>query len=104
MRNNCGLDLRTVSLRGPAPADGQADWLGSISPVPRGTAQALGRRSPAFLWPSVVEVVWTDERQREYSRAIAMERLLKQTAGKGGKTLIVEIRPDGNLLAYPKAP
>ena len=51
-----------------------------------------------------MEVVWTDERQREYRRAIAMERLLKQVAGKGGKTLIVEIRPYGNLLAYPKAP
>jgi len=101
VRNRCGLDLRTVSLRGPALADGQANWLGTISPVPRGTAQILGRRSAAFLWPSVVEVLWTDVREREYGRKIALERLLKQVAGKGGKTLIVEIRPEGDLAVYP---
>ena len=104
VRNRSGLDLRTVSLRGVSLADGQANWLGAISPVPRGTAQVLGRRSATFLWPSVVELVWTDDCEREYGRKIALERLLKQTAGKGRKTLIVEIRPEGKLLAYPKAP
>jgi hypothetical protein len=101
VRNDCGIDLRTVSLRGPALADGQANWLGTISPVPRGTRQILGRRSAAFPWPSVVEVVWTDDRQREYSRKIALELLLKQATGTGPKTLTVEIHPDGELAVYP---
>ncbi len=100
VRNNCGVDLHAVSLLGSVKPDGQTDSYGTISPVPRGTAQILGRRSAAFPLPSVVEIVWTDDRGREYRRKIALERLLKQTPGQDKKTLVLEIRPAGELVAY----
>ena len=100
VRNACPIDLQRVSLRGPALSDGQSDWLGAISPVPRGTAQMLGQRSATFPWPDVVEIIWVDDRQRQYSRRIAMEPLLKQATGEVIKILVVEIRPAGQLVVY----
>jgi hypothetical protein len=100
VRNTCPIDLEQVSLRGPALSDGQSNWLGTISPVPRGTVQMLGQRSAAFPWPGVVEVVWTDGRRQEYSRKIVMESLLKHATGERVKVLIVEIRPAGQLVVY----
>jgi hypothetical protein len=100
VRNNSGVDLATVSLRGLARADGLADSFGMISPVPRGTSQILGRRSASFPLPSVVEVAWTDERDRSYTRKIALERLLQKVTDTSRKALVLEIRPDGELVAY----
>ena len=100
VRNNSGIDLRTVSLCGPARADGQADSLGTISPVPRGTSQVLGRWSAAFPWPRVVEIAWTDDHDQNYTRKIALGRLLQQVSDAGRKALVLEIRPAGELVAY----
>jgi len=104
VRNNCGVELRTVSLYGLAGPDSLADSYGTISPVPRGTTQILGRQSAAFPLPSIVELVWTDDRERQYRRKIAIERLLRQAPGQDKKTLIFEIRPAGELVAYAQAP
>jgi hypothetical protein len=104
VRNNCGVDLRTVSLYGLARPDGSVDSYGTISPVPRGTTQILGRQSAAFPLPNIVELVWTDDREQQYRRKIAMERLLRQAPGQDKKTLIFEIRPAGESVAYPREP
>jgi len=104
VRNNCGIDLRTVSLYSLMKPDGLADSYGTISPVPRGTTQILGRQSAAFPLPNIVELVWTDEREQQYRQKIAIERLLRQAPGQDKKTLIFEIRPAGELVAYAQEP
>ena len=100
VQNNCDADLRSVSLRGPAQPDGQADSFGTISPVPRGTRQVLGRRLRSVPLPAIVEMVWTDARDQSYNRQIALERLIRQAVALGRNTLVFEIGPEGKLLAH----
>jgi hypothetical protein len=99
VRNNSGLDLLAVSLRGPTQPDGQANSYGTISPVPRGTTQILGR-STAFPLPGIADLVWTDEQDHRYTRQIALERLLRLVPTSGGRALVLEIRSAGELIAY----
>jgi len=99
VQNNCDADLAVVSLRGPAQPDGQADSFGTISPVPRGTRQILGRRLRSLPLPAIVEMVWTDARDQSYSRQIALERLIRQAVALGRNTLVFEIGPEGKLRA-----
>jgi len=99
VRNDSGIDLRSVSLRGPNQPDGQAKSYGTISPVPRRTSQILGR-STAFPLPAVADLVWTDEQDHSYTRQIALERLLHLVPAAGGRALVLEIRPAGEVTAY----
>ncbi|UCD52230.1 MAG: hypothetical protein JSW27_06240 [Phycisphaerales bacterium] len=97
--NNSQVGLRIVSLRAAA-VGGELDRIGSVSPVPRGASQVFGRPTDAPPLPSVVELSWSDDRDRDYSRKVILEPILQQATGERGETLVFEIRPAGDLAVY----
>jgi hypothetical protein len=98
--NNSQVGLRIVSLRAASPVGGEPDRIGSVSPVPRGASQVFGRPTDAPRLPSVVELSWRDDRDRDYSRKVVLEPILQQATGERGETLVFEIGPAGDLAVY----
>ena len=93
VRNNSGKSLSVVTLREARNAGNKQVRMGSISPVPRGVTQVIGRPSSPPPLPSLVIIRWTGYDQRQYEREILLEKVLSDPNTQTKDSLIFEIRP-----------
>ena len=100
VKNNSGISLSVVTLRGvPNSAEKQVR-MGSISPVPGGATQVFNRPSSAPPLPGRLIISWADNYQRQYEQVISLEKILSDPNTQTKDSLIFEIRPFGRISVY----
>ena len=102
VRNNSGISLSIVTLRGIRNSDDEQVRMGSVSPVPRGATQVFKRPSSAPPLPARIIISWTDYDQGQYEREISLDKILSDPNTQTKDTLIFEIRPSGRIHVFKK--
>ena len=102
VRNNSGISLSVVTLRGVRNSGDKQVRMGRISPVPRGATQVFKRSSSAPPLPGQVIISWTDYYQRQYEREISLEKILSDPNTQTKDSLIFEIGSSGRISVYKK--
>jgi hypothetical protein len=97
VKNVSGGHLRWVTLTEARKKSGQSVRLGTISPVPAGTSQGMGRRSDPPPLPLWVEVRWADAHGQQYGSEVSLEAILKKATGAPNEALVFRIYARGNL-------
>ncbi|MCP4260135.1 MAG: hypothetical protein GY774_21855 [Planctomycetes bacterium] len=102
VRNNSGISLSVVTLRGVRTSGDKQVRMGRISPVPRGATQVFNRPSSPPPLPVRIIISWTDSYQRQYEREISLEKILSDPNTQAKGSLIFEIRPSGRISVFRK--
>ena len=102
VRNNSGISLSVVTLRGVRNSGDKQVRMGRISPVPRGASQVFRRSSSSPPLPGRVIISWTDYYQRQYEQEISLDKILSDPDTHTKDSLIFEIRPSGRISVYKK--
>ena len=97
VKNMSGGHLRWVTLTEARTKPGQTVRLGTISPVPAGTSQGMGRRTDSPPLPLWVEVRWADAHGQQYRSEVSLEEVLKKATGAPDEALVFRIYARGNL-------
>ena len=100
IRNSTNIDLKVVSLREAGKPGLNRVRFGSISPVPRGISQEVGRPSSPPPLPDTVEVAWTDHQGREHVKRVSLKQARNSQTGEGEEALVFEIRPSGIVNVF----
>ena len=100
VRNNSGISLSVVTLRGVRTSGDKQVRMGSISPVPRGATQVFKRFSSSPPLATRVIISWTDSYQRQYEREISLDKILSDPDTQTKDSLIFEIRPSGRISVF----
>ena len=104
VRNRSGADIATVTLRQPGASPYQASRFGSVSPVPAGVTQSVGRPSDPPRLAGTVTLEWVDGQGRTHSRDVPIRGALKNATGAEGETLVFEIGPFDDVLVFVEGP
>ena len=102
VRNNSGISLSVVTLRGVRTSGDKQVRMGRISPVPRGATQVFKRPSSAPPLPARVIISWTNYDQRQYEREISLEKILSDPNTQTKDSLVFEIRQFGRINVFKK--
>ena len=102
VRNNSGISLSVVTLRGVRNSGDKQVRMGRISPVPRGATQVFRRYSSSPPLPGRVIISWTDYYHMQYEQEISLEKILNDPDTQTKDSLIFEIRPSGRISIYKK--
>jgi hypothetical protein len=100
VRNNSGVNLSFVSLRGVLTTVGKSVRMGSVSPVPKGATQVFERPSAPPPLPKRVVISWADHAQRQYEKEISLEHIISNSAETIKNTLVFEIGPSGRINVF----
>ena len=102
VKNNSGVSLSVVTLRGVRTSGDKQVRVGSISPVLRGATQVFNRPSSAPSLPVRLIISWTDYYQRQYEQEIPLDKILSDPDTQTKNSLVFEIRPFGRISVYKK--
>ena len=102
VKNNSGVSLSVVTLRGVRTSGDKQVRVGSISPVLRGATQVFNRPSSAPSLPVRLIISWTDYYQRQYEQEISLDKILSDPDTQTKNSLVFEIRPFGRISVYKK--
>ncbi len=97
VKNMSGGHLRWVTLTEARKKPGESVRLGTISPVPAGTSQGMGRRTDPPPLPSWIEVRWADALGQQYRSEVSLAEVLKKATGEPNEALVFRIHARGNL-------
>jgi hypothetical protein len=100
IRNRSGADITTVTLRESSWFARRESRFGSISPVPKGVSQEIGRPTDPPVFPRTVAVEWVDNEGRDHLRKLPLAKALKDATGGRGEALVFEIGPFEDVLVY----
>ena len=100
VRNRSGVDVTVVSLQNVGTPGTAPKRMGSVSPVPRNVSQLFYRQSTPPPLPKAVEVSWADSRGGQYARQLSLEPVIRMATGKTREALVLEIRPQGEVVAF----
>jgi hypothetical protein len=100
IRNRSGADITTVTLRGSSWFAGRESRFGSISPVPNGVSQEIGRSTDPPAFPRTVAVEWVDNKGRVLVRKLPLAKALKDATGGRGEALVFEIGPFEDVQVF----
>ena len=100
VRNNSGTYLPIVSLREVPDAVGKSVRMGSVSPVPNGATQIVGRPSPPPPLPKQIIISWIDSDQRQYEKEVLLEHILSNSVEPMKDSLVFEIGPFGKINVF----
>ncbi len=100
VRNQSGSDIITVTLRQSGGSPDQAKRFGSVSPLPAGVTQSVGRQTdPPRLSPTVT-LEWVDNQRRTHTRELSLASALSSATGAEGEMLVFEIWPSGDVRVF----
>jgi hypothetical protein len=97
VKNMSGAHLSWVVLAEARKKPGQSARLGTISPVPAGTSQGMGRRTNPPPLPLWVEVRWADANGQQYASEVSLGEVLKKATGVPDEALVFRIFPRGQV-------
>lgn len=99
IRNRSNADIAAVTLR-EAGNGRQSSRFGSLSPVPKGVSQEVGRPTSPLQFPRTVAVEWTDLEGRTHVRELSLGTALKSATGERGEALVFEIGSVEDVLVF----
>jgi heat shock protein HslJ len=103
VRNSTGTDLEEVSLS-EAAGGGNVSRYGSVSPVPRGASQVVGRGTDPRQFPRTINLEWIDDQGSRHSRELSLKKVLRTATGAQGEALVFDIHPQGDVDVYLERP
>jgi hypothetical protein len=97
IRNRSGEDIETVTLREQSRFASDRVRFGSISPVPSGSTQIMGRPSKSRALPKVISVEWMDGGGKDHVKELPLSGVLGSAKGGRDEALLFEFGPSGDV-------
>lgn len=104
VRNSSGMHIQEVSFSSVIAGNHRATRVGSVSPVPQGVTQSIGRATRAPRLPMQVRINWIDHQGHVVSRDISLGALLNHSTGVQGEALVFDIRGGGEVSTSLELP
>ena len=102
IRNLSGAEIAEASLRKAGPVTPESRY-GSVSPVPNGLTQEVGRPSNPPPLPKRVALEWIDGAGRTQVRELEIGTALQGASGGRGEALVFEIGRSGAVRVFVEA-
>lgn len=96
--NSTNVNFKYVTLKGPK---NRSDFArtGTISPLPAGASQVIGRPDDPPPLPQRIVICWGRVRNSEHCREIDLRQILKQSSGSD-QALVFEVRSPTEIIAF----
>jgi hypothetical protein len=72
----------------------------SISPVPIGISQSVGRPTHPSKFPSQIKICWTNIDNKEFCKQVSIKKVLKEASEIPGEALVFEILPFSEINVF----
>lgn len=97
VRNSSGVNVARAELASDAPGAGPYVRQGSVSPVPSGATQVIGRATDAPRLARRVELRWVEVTGLEHTARVDLAPVLRDSVGGRDEALVFELLPGGGL-------
>ncbi len=102
LRNSSNINIKTISLRAAKAEKNQTGIrFGSISPLPVGRDQTIVRPVKSKKLPSILQVSWVDENNRQFIKEVNLKKLLYPANENDRNAIVFEVQSLGvvNIFA-----